>query len=239
MLCVQSDRSAVSNLLKYVGWSLQNLSLKFCRDAFDADMNALLPSILCVCPLLTSLTLLARRIDLDRFVTIYKQLGDSIGAQAPILTALKFRHVSDFGDGNGVLLAQQLGDPATRLGQHLKELTISSNSWERPFDSQMLAVLWTSLSRNTTLEKLKLVVSERNFTDQWARRFRGFNGQVLSIHLLEQSSKLALLSVMCRQSDSTESALPAVQRVDERALSLVFEFAATRVARCAQVKMAN
>jgi len=208
-----------------VGWSLERLSLRLARIPFHAaDAIVLLPSIL-----RTS----CRRIDLDRFATTY---GDSIGAQGPILTTLKFRHLSDFGEGDGVLFAQQLGDPATHLGQHLKELTISSDSWERPFDSQMLAVLWTSLSQNTTLEKLKLVVSDKNFTDQWARRFREFNGQVLPPQPLQQSSKLALLSVVCRPTPANDS---AVQRVDERALSLIFEFAATRVARCVQVNMVD
>lgn len=119
-LCLQARSDGVGQLFHRIGWSLQELSLIFSWQFYgsESDAHAVLPTILMACPNLTSLTLRSDRdINLDWFATMYDSLGD---AQLPILTSLKFRRFRNFGEGDGSLLAEQLGDPTTRLGRHLK-----------------------------------------------------------------------------------------------------------------------
>ncbi|KAJ8566411.1 hypothetical protein ON010_g6711 [Phytophthora cinnamomi] len=223
-VCFRTDGDGIRDFFHKLGWSLQELSLVFSRGYIDIDVHAVLPTILTACPHLTSLTLRCDCVDLDWFATTYENLGG--GEQFPQLTTLKFRRLDDFGEHGGCLLAEHLGDPTTRLAQQLKVLTISSNSWRRPYINQMLGTPWRSLNRNTTLEKLRLVVPDQNFTEQWRQRFHQSTGQVLSPCSLLLERKIGLLSAVWRSKQKYGDS--AIQCLDQRALTYIFEFATTR-----------
>ncbi|EGZ29779.1 hypothetical protein PHYSODRAFT_294777 [Phytophthora sojae] len=93
-----------------------------------------------------------------------------------------------------------------------------------------LRALWMALKKNTKLKRLVLIV-EHNTLKPWKNRFRQFHGQVLPPVRVDLPAKLAFLSATCGAVTNGERVLSVFQRLDQRAVSLVFEFAATRAIR--------
>ncbi|ETI33766.1 hypothetical protein F443_19582 [Phytophthora nicotianae P1569] len=224
-LAFKTDAEGVEGLLMQIGWSLRELSLSFHREI---DVNAMVPGILEACPNLRKLALDECYIDLDQFSTLYECAG-------PILSTLQFQDYYGIGEGDGKLFMKRLGDPTTRLAKHLRELTIHAEEYAEPLDHPTLSALCIALEHNTTLEKLQVMVSRTVWSAIWKRRLRRSNGQVLPPRPLPLSSKLAFLSVAHHGESNTAETVPAVKRLDRRVLSLIFEFAATRVIRSVQV----
>ncbi|RLN50358.1 hypothetical protein BBJ28_00020552 [Nothophytophthora sp. Chile5] len=229
-LCCTTESDGLGGLLELVGWSLHCLSLTLHREI---DANALVPTILSSCPLLTELELADCDIDLDSFAAAYEQIGDD---SALAISSLAFQDIYGVGEGNGLLFAQQLGDPTSRLARHLKTLSILVDEDTEPLDDQLLNELRLALGKNHKLEKVALTVSRTRFGPYWKRRFRRFHGQELLPRPLADNLKLAFLSV-ARGSGGEDgsSRQSAVRRLDRPILSLIFEFAATRVIRSVKV----
>ncbi|RLN50357.1 hypothetical protein BBJ28_00020553 [Nothophytophthora sp. Chile5] len=229
-LCCTTESDGLGGLLELVGWSLHCLSLTLHREI---DANALVPTILSSCPLLTELELTDCDIDLDSFAAAYEQIGDD---SALAISSLAFQDIYGVGEGNGLLFAQQLGDPTSRLARHLRTLSILVDEDTEPLDDQLLNELRLALGKNHKLEKVALTVSRTRFGPYWKRRFRRFHGQELLPRPLADNLKLAFLSV-ARGSGGEDgsSRQSAVRRLDRPILSLIFEFAATRVIRSVKV----
>ncbi|EGZ29781.1 hypothetical protein PHYSODRAFT_294779 [Phytophthora sojae] len=99
-----------------------------------------------------------------------------------------------------------------------------------------LEALWMALQNNTRLKKLSLIAPFRAITP-WGNRFRQFHRQVLPPTPLGLASKLAFLSAVSIDFEvNTAGELPsALQKLDQHPVSLIFEFAATRVIRSVEI----
>ncbi|KAG6617122.1 uncharacterized protein IUM83_04855 [Phytophthora cinnamomi] len=232
-LSLKAEAGGLPGLIKQIGWSLEKLSLSFHREV---DVNAMVPTLLRSCPKMTKLSLCESFIDLDRFSTTYETLGDSDGADAPVIRTLEFQDYYGIGDSEGKLFMKRLGDPTTRLAKDLRELSLLAEEYAEPLDHPTLSELWMAMEKNATLEKLEVMVSRTMWSAIWKRRLRQFHGQVLPPRSLPLSCKLAFLSA-CQPSDSSEAekTSAAAHNLDRRVLSLIFEFAATRVVRSVKV----
>ncbi|KAG7387783.1 hypothetical protein PHYPSEUDO_013682 [Phytophthora pseudosyringae] len=227
-----TEAEGLEGLLKQIGWSLRELSLSFHREI---DVNAMVPALLKACPNLTKLALDESFIDLDQFSTIYEGIESSEVEALPVLRALQFEDCYGIGEREGKEFMKRLGDPTSRLATHLRELTIHAEEYAEPLDRPTLSELWMALKTNVILEKLDIMMSRTMWSALWKRRLRSFNGQVLPSRRLALSSKLAFLRVTRPESSDGIKTLPVAQRLDRRVLSLIFEFAATRVVRLVQV----
>ncbi|KAL4154736.1 hypothetical protein PRNP1_006852 [Phytophthora ramorum] len=229
-LSFRADAEGVEGLIKHVGWSLRELSLSFHRDM---DVNAVVPTILASCPSVTKLSLCESFIDLDLFSTVYESGSDDF----PTILSLNFEDVYAIGDGDGKLFMKRLGDPTTRLGKHLRELAIYAEEYGEPLDHSTLSELWVAMGKNSTLERLDIFVSRTMLSAIWKGRLRQLDGQILPPRPLPSPSKLAFLSATRPQDDKNDDEpIPAIQQLDQRVLSLIFEFAATRVVRSVLVR---
>ncbi|KAG7387777.1 hypothetical protein PHYPSEUDO_013676 [Phytophthora pseudosyringae] len=218
---------ALEVLLNQIGWQLRNLSLQyFC----DMDDDAMMTAILKACPRLMSLSIHPCDIDLNWFISAYERFGTTDGAIKPKISSLTLIKVSGIGTDHGVLFAQRLGDPSSHLAQHLRELTIMTGEESEAFNSSSMKALWVALKNNTRLVKLELII-QPDALSPWKKRFRLFHRQVLPPESLELVSKLAFLSIVRLAASHGGKASPAVQKLDHRPLSLIFELAATRVIR--------
>ncbi|OWY91738.1 hypothetical protein PHMEG_00039561 [Phytophthora megakarya] len=231
-LSLRSESDGLKGLLEQIGWSLQKLSLGFYREV---DVNSMVPSILKSCPKMTQLALDESFIDLDRFSTVYEGSGSSDDETLPAISILKFQDYYGIGEGEGKLFMKRLGDPTTRLAKHLRELTIQAEEYADPLEHPTLAELSIALGKNTTLEKVEVLVSRTLGSAMMKRRLRQLDGQVLPPRPLPLSCKLAFLSVAQLKESGDMKTLPALQRLDQRVISLVFEFAATFVVRSIKV----
>lgn len=159
-----------------IGWSLQTLSLKvFPNECGDNNVDDVLPAILSACPQLKECTIRADVIDLDRLAAELERSRHTNGDDVSTISSLNLCYLSDFGSGRGVFFAQQLGEPTAHLAQNLTSLYISTNRSTNPLKNKLLSELWTALRQNAVFEKLKLVVSERNFSATWRWRFYQLN----------------------------------------------------------------
>jgi hypothetical protein len=220
----------MEGLLKLIGWSLRKVSLSFDREA---DVNAIMPTILSACPKLTELTLGDSYVDLDQFAAVYEDMGSSEDENS--ISSLKFQDFYGIGDGEGKNFMKLLGDPTSHLAKHLVELTLIAEEYAEPLGHPTLAELWTTLEKNTRLEKVEVMVSRTMWSAILKRRLRRFNGQVLPPRPLALPCKLAFLSAARPEDNTDDEVSPAAQRLDRRVLSLIFEFAATRVVRSVKV----
>uniref|UniRef100_H3GTS1 Uncharacterized protein n=1 Tax=Phytophthora ramorum TaxID=164328 RepID=H3GTS1_PHYRM len=229
-LSFRADAEGVEGLIKHVGWSLRELSLSFHREM---DVDAVVPTILASCPSVTKLSLCESFIDLDLFSTVYESGSDDF----PTILSLNFEDVYAIGDGDGKLFMKRLGDPTTRLGKHLRELAIYAEEYGEPLDHSTLSELWVAMGKNSTLERLDIFVSRTMLSAIWKGRLRQLDGQILPPRPLPSPSKLAFLSATRPQDDKNDDEpIPAIQQLDQRVLSLIFEFAATRVVRSVLVR---
>ncbi|KAE9005379.1 hypothetical protein PR001_g16537 [Phytophthora rubi] len=229
-LSLKTEADGVPGLIKQIGWSLEKLSLSFHREV---DVNAMVPTILRSCPRMSKLSLRDSYIDLDLFSTTYESMS---GEDAPVIRTLKFQDFYGIGDGEGKLFMKRLGDPTTRLARDLRVLSLLAEEYAEPLDHPTLSELWISMGKNTNLEKLEVMVSLTMWSVLWKRRLRQFHGQVLPPRLLSLPCKLAFLSVCLPPSDSdAKKTTSAAHHLDRRVLSLIFEFAATRVVRSVKI----
>ncbi|GMF17445.1 unnamed protein product [Phytophthora lilii] len=230
-LSSKTNADGVPGLVKHIGWSLSELSLSFHREV---DVNAMVPTILNSCPKLMKLSLCESYIDLDLFSTTYEECGEN-GASAPVIRKLQFHDLYGIGEGEGLLFMKRLGDLTTRLAKDVRELSILTEEYAEPLEHPTLSELWMAMGKNSTLEKLEIMVSRSMWSAIWKRRLRKFDGQVLPSRPLPLECKLAFLSVTHPVLDSKDSLPTSAQRLDQRVLSLIFEFASTRVVRSVKV----
>ncbi|GMF24776.1 unnamed protein product [Phytophthora fragariaefolia] len=228
-LSFRSDAEGVPGLIKQIGWSLEKLSLSFHREV---DVNAMVPTLLHSCPKMTKLSLCESYIDLDMFSSTYENMS---GEEAPVIHSLEFQDFYGIGDGEGRLFMKRLGDPTTRLAKHLRELSLLAEEYAEPLQHPTLSELWLALGNNTTLEKIEVMISRTMWSAILKRRLRQFHGQVLPPRPLPLSSKLAFLSVCRPETGSATNASSASQHFDQRVLSLILEFSATRVVRSVKI----
>lgn len=217
--CFQHS-SGVRGLINQIGWSLHSLSLNLDPDL---DVDALYAPILTSCPKLTRLAIFNSFIDLDRFVSVYEEMN------GPNLSALEFRGVCDIGDGEGKSFAKRLGDPTSRLAKHLTRMIVTVHEEEGPPSDTFYLAIGKALETNDTLETVELQVDMK---PQWRRQFQRFNGQQITPRSLPLDRKLAFISVTLadKRQDAVE-AVPALKRLDQRVLSLIFEFSGDPVFR--------
>jgi hypothetical protein len=213
-----------------IGWSLRKVSLSFDREA---DVNAIMPTILSACPKLTELTLGDSYVDLDQFAAVYEDMGSSDDGVA--ISSLKFEDFYGLGDAEGLKFMKLLGDPTSRLAKNLLELTLIAEEYAEPLGHPTLGELWMALEKNSRLEKVEVMASRTTLSVVLKQRLRRFNGQVLPPRPLALPCKLAFLSAARPEGINDDEVPPALQRLDRRVLSLVFEFAATRVVRSVKV----
>jgi hypothetical protein len=128
-----------------------------------------------------------------------------------------------------------LGDPTSRLAKNLLELTLIAEEYAEPLGHPTLGELWMALEKNSRLEKVEVMASRTTLSVVLKQRLRRFNGQVLPPRPLALPCKLAFLSAARPEGINDDEVPPALQRLDRRVLSLVFEFAATRVVRSVKV----
>ncbi|RLN95070.1 hypothetical protein BBJ28_00019589 [Nothophytophthora sp. Chile5] len=229
-LSCSTKSDGLGGFLELVGWSLHSLSLTLHQEM---DANALVPTILSSCPLLTKLELADCDIDLDSFAAAYEQIGEDTGLA---ISSLVFQDSYGVGEGNGMLFAQQLGDPTSRLARHLREVSILVDEDTEQLVDQLLNELWLALGKNHKLVKFELTALQPRSGPDWKKRFRQFDGQVLPPRPLAANCKLAFLSVARDpEGESGSNRQSAVQRLDRPILSLIFELAGTRVIRSVKV----
>jgi len=214
----EAGEEALETLLARIGWSLRSLSLNF-RNVDDAK---LMTAIVRTCPMLTSLRIHSSDVNLDRLVTAYERVRKSCSTA---ISSLVLERVDAI---HGVAFAKLLGDPTSHLAKHLRELTIWTAEESEAVNNSTMRALWLALKNSTKLRKLEMMVVP-SVLAPWKKRFRQFHGQVLPPKALSQ--KLAFLSVACPRAEHETKPLQTLHRLDQRALSLVFNFAATRVVR--------
>lgn len=232
-LSLKSEAGGLPGLIQQIGWSLEKLSLSFHHEV---DVNAMVATILSSCPRMTKVSLSESCIDLDFFSTMYESVRGPDGEIAPVIRTLKFLDYYGLGGGEGKLFMKRLGDPSTRLAKDLRELSLFAEEYAEPLDHPTLSELWVAMGKNTTLEKIEVMVSRTILSAIWKRRLRQFHGQVLPPRPLPLPSKLAFLSVCYPSKDSdANKTTSAAHYLARRVLSLIFEFAATRVVRSVKV----
>jgi hypothetical protein len=93
-----------------------------------------------------------------------------------------------------------------------------------------MRALWLALKNNTELTELHLGLAP-SVLAPLRKSFRQFHGQILPPKSLSPLQKLAFLSVAGPEGELETKSLSALHQLDQRAVSLVLEFATTRVIR--------
>lgn len=210
----------MNTLLQQSGWSLEHLYLHLYGEV-DDDVVAI---VLRACPQLTSLGIEASFISLNRLASTYEDFSQR-GENCPAISSMTFDPVDSIGEDHGLEFMRNLGDPTTHLAKHLKELVIYTPAESGSVNNATLGELYLALTNNTKLETVLIAISPLPPSLRaWEKRFSQFNGQLIQPQPLERESKLAFLS-------ATYGGMRAIQRLDRRILSLIFELAAMRVIR--------